>query len=86
MEHDGVWKQKFLPDDCHLVLFENKSRVISIAGWTKVNDLVILGPESLNKINILTMESTIFAPENAHVSINTVFGAWTVCESNFELY
>ena len=41
MEHDGVWKQKLLPDESRLVLFENKSRLISIAGWTKENDLVI---------------------------------------------
>ena len=52
MEHDGVWKQKILPDDCRLVLFENKSRVISIAGWTKENEYVILETKSLNKTNV----------------------------------
>ena len=67
MVHDGVWKQIFLPDDCRLVLFDNKSRVISIEGWTKENNLVILETESLNKTKVLTTESTISAPENAHV-------------------
>ena len=81
-----MWKQKILPDDCRLVLFENKYRLISIAGWTKEHDLVILETESLNKTNVLTTESTISAPENAHISINTVYAAWTVCESKFELY
>ena len=48
--------------------------------------MVILKTESLNKTNDLTTESTIFASEYAHVSINTVYGAWTVSKSKFELY
>ena len=70
-----MWKQKFFPDDCRLVLFENKSKVISISRWTKENDLVIIETESLNKTNVLTTESTISPPVNAHDSINTVYGA-----------
>ena len=81
-----MWKQRFLPDDCLLVLFENKSKMISIARWTKENDLVILKTNSLNKTNVLTTESTITAPVHAHVSINTVDSAWTVCELKFKLY
>ena len=75
-----------MPDDCRLVLFENKFKVISILGWTKENDLVILETASLNKTNVLKTESIISATENAQVSINTVYGALTVCESKFELY
>ena len=85
-EHDGVWKQKYLPDDCRLVLLQNTSRLISIAGWTKEYDLLILETESLNKTKVLTTESTISAPEHAHVPINTVYGSWKVCKSKFELY
>ena len=80
-----MWKQKFLPDHCRLVLLENKSRLISIAGWTKENNFVILEPESLNKANFLTTESIIYAPENANSLINTFYGDWTICESKFEL-
>ena len=86
MEHAGVWKQNDLPDDYRLILFENKSRLISIAGWTKENDLVIWETESLNKTNVLKPESIIFATENAHIPINIVYGVWTVCKSMFELY
>ena len=60
--------------------------MISIAEWTKETDLVIFETESLNKTNVLQTEIAISAPKNAHVSINTVYGAGTVCESKFELY
>ena len=67
-------------------MFENKSRLISIAGWTKENELIISETKSFNKTNVLITESTIFASKNEHVSINTVYGAWTVCELKFERY
>ena len=73
-------------EDSRLLLFENKSRLISIARWTREYYLVILETEYLNKTNILITESTISAIENVHVLMSTVYGAWTVCKSKFELY
>ena len=64
----------------------NQWHTSPIGGWTKEDGLVILETEHLQNPNISGNTIDNNEPFNEHQSINTLYGAWTVCGFNVSLY
>ena len=77
---------KFFPNDVRLIHYDNQWHTTPIGGWTKEDGLVILETEHLQKPIISGNTIDLNEPFNEHQSINTLYGAWTVCGFNFSLY
>ena len=74
-------KFSHIKDDARLLQYNNKSRIISIAGWTKEDYLVILEADSLKEQNETGYINSVPTPSGNHVSVDTLYGAWTVCNN-----
>ena len=80
------WRLKSFPDDVRLINYNNQWHTTPIGGWTKEDGLVILEIEHLQTPNISGNTIDVDETFNEYQSINTLYGAWTVCEFNFSLY
>ena len=84
-EDDGEWIYNSFVDGARLIKFENRSTVISTAGWSKEGGLVILETDLLNKSNITASNVIVPEPENGHVAVETLYGTWVRCGPNATL-
>ena len=82
---NNEWELLSYKDDARLLQYNNKSRIISIAGWTKEDDLVILEADSLKEQNETGYMNLVPTPSGNHVSVDTLYGAWTVCNNEAKL-
>ena len=74
---------KSFSNDVRLINYNNQWHTTPIGGWTKEDGLVILETEHVQKPNISEITIDINQLFNEHQSINTFYGAWTVCGFNF---